>query len=115
MLHCVNILGMELRSHNCHSLFLQALDYFVYAARSESIQTQRTGVYLIDKVVHQQVVLYDSGCELLVIHHILKQTRIPSLKQNSEKNPLSLLNGIIIHQGISGDDTSVNYLSCIKN
>lgn len=50
MLRSVNILGLELRSHNCHCLFVRVLDYFVYAARTESIQ--RTGVYLIDKVVH---------------------------------------------------------------
>lgn len=34
-----------------------------------------TGVYLIDKVVHQQIVLYNSRCELLVIHHILKAAK----------------------------------------
>lgn len=36
---------------------------------------QCTRVYLIDKVVHQQVMLYNSRRELLVIHHILKAAK----------------------------------------
>lgn len=86
MFHCVNILRMEVRSHNCHRVFVQVWDYFIYAARSESRQIQCTGLYLVDKVVHQQVVLYDSGCELLIIHHILKEIVSWITQHNPEQN-----------------------------
>lgn len=86
MLRSVNILRMEVRSPNCHCVFVRLLDYSVYASWSELLQTQRTGVYLIDKVVHQQVVLYDSDCELLIIHHVLKQTTSLTSQHNTEWN-----------------------------
>lgn len=34
------------------------------------------GAYLIDEVVHQQVMLDDSSRELFIMHHVLKPQRI---------------------------------------
>lgn len=39
---------------------------------NEGRASRRGREYLVDKVVHQQVVLYNSSLQLLVVHHILK-------------------------------------------
>lgn len=39
---------------------------------NEGCASRHGGEYLVDKVVHQQVMLYNSSLQLLVVHHILK-------------------------------------------